>query len=65
MMADDTRSGLTLLDGVLLVAAGIIELFVVFALFHFIVGLVWFAVKVVLVLAVIGAVLWVLFRRRS
>ena len=64
-MADEERSGLRTLDAVLLVAAGVVAVLVAFWLLHFIVGLLWLAVKVVVVLAVLGGVAWLLLRRSS
>jgi uncharacterized membrane protein SirB2 len=59
------RSGLSLFDGVLIVGGGVIALFVAFAVLSFVAGVVWFVVKVVLVLALIGLVAKLVFRRRS
>jgi hypothetical protein len=64
-MADDDRSGLTLVDAVLLVGGAVIAVLVFFALFHFIVGVVWFAIKVVAVLVVVALIAWLLLRRHS
>jgi uncharacterized membrane protein SirB2 len=59
------RSGLSLFDGVLIVGGGVIALFVAFAVLSFVAGVVWFVVKVVLVLALISLVAKLVFRRRS
>jgi len=64
-MADGDRSGLKLIDGVLVVGAAVIAVVVAFALLHFIAGLIWLAVKVVVVVAFLGAIVWLLLRRRS
>ncbi|MDA8367185.1 MAG: hypothetical protein M0Z62_09550 [Actinomycetota bacterium] len=66
-MSDDKSggSGLRLLDGILVVGAGVVAVLIAFALLHFIVGLIWSVVKIVAVVAVIAAVAWVLVRRRS
>ncbi|MDA8342515.1 MAG: hypothetical protein M0007_09870 [Actinomycetota bacterium] len=58
-------SGLRLLDGLLVVGAGVVAVLVAFALLHFIVGMIWAVVKIVAVVGVIAAVAWVLVRRRS
>jgi uncharacterized membrane protein SirB2 len=61
----EERSGLSLFDGVLIVGGGVIALFVAFAVLSFVAGVVWFVVKVVLVLALISLVAKLVFRRRS
>jgi len=58
-------SGLRALDGVLLVGAGIVAVVVLFALFHFIAGVIWFAVKTAVAVAVVAWVGWLLLRRRA
>jgi len=57
-------SGLKVADGVLLVVAGVVAVVVAFAVLHFIAGVVWELVKVVVVVGLVGAVLWFLGRRR-
>ena len=64
-MAKDDRSGLTLLDAVLVVGGGVIAIVVVFAVLSFIAGVVWFFIKAIAVIAVIVGIAWLLFRRRS
>jgi hypothetical protein len=64
-VADDERTGLSGFDAVLLVGAGVVAVLLAIALFDFIAGLIWFVIKAVLVVVVIAAVLWFLFRRRS
>lgn len=61
----DGRSGLSLFDGVLIIGGGLIALFVAFEVLGFIAGLVWFMVKLVVVVALIALVLKLVFRRRS
>jgi len=58
-------SGLRALDGLLLLGAGIVAVVVLFALLGFIAGLIWFAIKVVVAVALVVWVGWLLFRRRS
>jgi len=64
-MAEEERTGLSLFDGVLIVGGGIIALFVAFAIFNFVAGIIWFAVKLVIVVALIVFVAKLVFRRRS
>ncbi len=64
-MAEEERSGLSLFDGVLVVGGGIIALIVAFAVLSFIAGVVWFVVKVIVVVALIALVAKLVFRRRS
>ena len=52
-------------DGVLIVGGGIIALIVAFAVFSFVAGVVWFLVKVVLVVLLVSFVARLVFRRRS
>ena len=64
-MAEEERTGLSLFDGVLIVGGGVIALFVAFALLSFVAGIIWFAVKVIVVVALIALVAKLVFRRRS
>ncbi len=64
-MAEEERTGLSVLDGVLLVGGGLIVLFVAFKLFGIIAGLVWFGVKLAIAVALIALVLRLVFHRRS
>jgi Flp pilus assembly protein TadB len=57
-------SGLRVLDGALVVVAGVVGIVVAFAVLHFVVGFVWELVKIVLIVGVVGGLLWVLGRRR-
>lgn len=63
-MAEGESSGLKLLDAVLLVGAAVIAAVVAFALLSFIASVVWFLIKVVVVVAIIGALGMFLLRRR-
>jgi uncharacterized membrane protein SirB2 len=63
-MAEGESSGLKLLDAVLLVGAAVIAVVVAFALLSFIASVVWFLIKVVVVVAIIGALGMFLLRRR-
>jgi uncharacterized membrane protein SirB2 len=63
-MAEGESSGLKLLDAVLLVGAAVIAVVVAFALLSFIASVVWFLIKVVVVVAIIGALGIFLLRRR-
>jgi hypothetical protein len=57
-------SGLRVLDGALLVAAGVVGVVIAFAALHFIVGVVWELVKIGVIIAVVGALFFALGRRR-
>ena len=61
----EDRHGLSLFDGVLIVGGGVIALVVFFGILSFIAGVVWFFVKVVIVVALIALVARLVFRRRS
>jgi uncharacterized membrane protein SirB2 len=63
-MADDDRSRLSLFDGVLVVGGGLLALWVAFALLSFVAGVVWFLVKLIVVVAVIVLAAKLVFRRR-
>jgi len=56
--------GLRVVDGALVVAAGVIGVVIAFAVLHFVVGALWEIVKVVLIVGVVGGIFWVLGRRR-
>jgi uncharacterized membrane protein SirB2 len=58
-------SGLSVFDGVLIVGGGLIALFVAFEVLGFIAGVLWFLVKLIVVVALIGLVVKLVFRRRS
>jgi len=59
------RSGLRAFDMALMVAGGVVAVVVAFALLHFVVGIIWFAVKAVVVVGVVAAIGWMLLRRHS
>jgi uncharacterized membrane protein SirB2 len=59
------RSGLSVFDGVLIVGGGLIALFVAFEVLGFIAGVLWFLVKLVVVVALIALVVKLVFGRRS
>jgi hypothetical protein len=61
----EDRSGLSVFDGVLIVGGGLIALFVAFEVLGLIGAVLWFLVKVVIVVALIGLVVRLVFRRRS
>jgi uncharacterized membrane protein len=64
-MADEDSKGLSVFDGVLIVGGGIIAVVVAFAVFSFIAGVVWFIVKVIVVVALVGFIARLVFGRRS
>ena len=57
-------SGLRALDGALVVVAVVVGVVIAFAVLHFVVGIVWELVKIVLIVGVVGGLLWALGRRR-
>jgi thiamine transporter ThiT len=61
----DERSGLKTFDLVLLIGGGVIAALVAFALLHFVAGIIWFAIKFIFVVAVIGIIAWWLIGRRK
>jgi hypothetical protein len=65
VMADEERSGLSLFDGVLIVGGGIIAVLVAFAILSALAGIIWFFVKLIVVVAVIALVVKLVFGRRS
>lgn len=64
-MADEERTGLSLFDGVLIVGGGIIAIIVAFAVLSFVAGVIWFIVKLVVVVALVALVAKLVFGRRS
>jgi hypothetical protein len=65
IVVSDDRSGLKTFDLVLLIGGGIIAALVAFALLHFVVGVIWFAIKFLFVIAVIGLIAWLVVGRRK
>ncbi len=57
-------SGLRLFDSMLVVAAGVVAVVIGFAVLHFIAGALWELIKIVVILAIIGGLVWALGRRR-
>jgi hypothetical protein len=64
-MADEERTGLSLFDGVLVVGGGIIAIIVAIWLITAVTAVIWFVIKLVVVVALIAFVVRHLFRRRS
>jgi hypothetical protein len=56
---------MSLFDGVLIVGGGLIALFVAFEVLGFIAGIIWFVIKLAIVVGLITLVARLLFRRRS
>jgi hypothetical protein len=56
--------GLSTLDAVLVVGGGIVGIVIAFAVLHFVVGIFWELVKIAVIVAVVGAIFWMLGRRR-
>jgi hypothetical protein len=61
----DERSGLKTFDLVLLIGGGVIAALVAFALLNAVAGIIWFAIKFIFVVAVIGIIAWWLVGRRK
>ncbi len=59
----DRHKGLSTIDVVLLVVGGLVVVWVAFAALHFIAGLVWFVIKVALVVGLVVLAARLLFRR--
>jgi hypothetical protein len=59
------RSGLSTFDAVLIVGGGLIALFVAFEVLGFIAGVLWFLVKLVIVVTLVALVVKLVFRRRT
>ncbi len=57
-------SGLRVLDAVLVAGAVVVAVLLAYAVLHVLAGLVWFAVKTVVVIGIIAAVVALLLRRR-
>jgi hypothetical protein len=57
-------TGLRVVDGALVVAAGIVGVVIAFAVLHFVVGALWEIVKVVIIVGLVGGIFWALGRRR-
>jgi hypothetical protein len=64
-MAEEERTGLSLFDGVLIVGGGLIAIFVAIWLITAVTAVIWFVIKLVVVVALIAFVARHLFRRRS
>jgi hypothetical protein len=64
-MEEQQRSGLSLFDGVLIVGGGLIALFVAFKVLGFIAGIIWFVIKLAIVVGLVTLVARLIFRRRS
>ncbi|MGH8996747.1 MAG: hypothetical protein ACRDYB_12065 [Acidimicrobiales bacterium] len=56
--------GLRTLDGVLVVTVGVVGVVIAFGVLHFIGSVIWEFVKVVLIVAIVGGIVWALGRRR-
>jgi uncharacterized membrane protein len=64
-MANEERTGLSLFDGVLIVGGGLIAVFVAIWLITAVTAVIWFVIKLVVVVALVTFVVRRLFRRRS
>jgi uncharacterized membrane protein SirB2 len=61
----DDRSGLKTFDLVLLIGGAVIVVLVAFAAFSFLASVIWFVVKFIFVIAVIGLIAWLIVGRRK
>jgi hypothetical protein len=61
----DERSGLKTFDLVLLIGGAVIAALVAFAAFSFVTSVIWFAIKFIFVVAVIGLIAWLVVGRRK
>lgn len=64
MEEQQQRSGLSLFDGVLIVGGGLLALFVAFKVLGFVAGVIWFVIKLAIVVGLITLVARLVFRRR-
>jgi hypothetical protein len=65
-MADrEAKSGISLVDAVLLMGAGAVVVVVVFFLLNVLAGIIWFAIKAVVVVAVVAFLGWLVLRKSS
>jgi multisubunit Na+/H+ antiporter MnhF subunit len=64
-MAEEEHTGLSVLDGVLIVGGGIIAVVVLITLIGFVTSIIWFVLKLVIVVALVAFVGRLIFRRRS
>ena len=65
-MADrEAKSGISLVDAVLLMGVGAVVVVVVFFLLNVLAGIIWFAIKAVVVVAVVAFLGWLVLRKSS
>jgi hypothetical protein len=65
-MADrEAKSGISLVDAVLLMGAGAVVVVVAFFLLNVLAGIIWFAIKAVVVVAVVAFLGWLVLRKSS
>ncbi len=64
-MATEERSRLTLFDGLLVVGGGLVVLFVIFKLLGFVAGVLWFGLKVLILVAIVTLLVRLVFGRRK
>jgi hypothetical protein len=64
-MAEERRSGLRPLHGLMLVAVGVVGVLVAFWVLSFIAGLIWSLVKLAVLVALVFGVLWFFLGRRK
>ncbi|MGD0314258.1 MAG: hypothetical protein ABSC90_17540 [Acidimicrobiales bacterium] len=64
-MAEEEHTGLSVFDGVLIVGGGIIAVVVLITLIGFVTSIIWFVLKLVIVVALVAFVGRLIFRRRS
>jgi uncharacterized membrane protein YeiH len=65
MAVEQRKSGgLRAFDAVVLAAVAVVGVVVAFAALHFVVGMLWEAIKIVVIVGIVGGVLWLLLGRR-
>ena len=62
---EEEHTGLSVFDGVLIVGGGIIAVVVLITLIGFVTSIIWFVLKLVIVVALVAFVGRLIFRRRS
>ena len=63
--SNNDRTGLSAFDGVLIIGGGIIAIAIAVSFLGFLAAVVWTVIKLIVLVAVIGLVVKLVFRRRS
>jgi hypothetical protein len=64
MAEKDAESGIKLFDAILLIGAGAVAVVIVIFLLNVLAGIIWFAIKVLIVMAVVGFIGWLILHKR-